>query len=537
LTDGRIDLPLPPPPPVWGDREPPWLPETLGRRAKAAEAPWKLDPDPRFADTVLDEGRVGDIAAMACAVRGSKHRYEGTARQDAAIACGAAGSWALAAVADGVGSVPDSHKASALAVRVFAAVMAKRLAQPGNEDPKASGRAVFKEVNKQLLELGGPKTTLTVAAVAAHAGPDGGYPFWIASIGDSPAYAIRGGGLEPLLKTERDDEFATTTAAMPTADLKTQYDPDQEGTLRPGEAIMLVSDGIGDLMIAEESEEFFAQRWRGAPTATEFMRHVQVRRRSFDDDRSAAVLWALPGPAPATPPRLLAEAVTRSADTSPGDAELTAARVQDLEVRAAVRRGNLAAVSARPRRAHLKLAYLHEQLVAVAAAPRPGSDAPYDAERWTATMLRTIEKWLPGPDMEEWVKGLWQGAFYSAASDLDLDGLASAVLAACPDHEGRIHYTIGVQGPISAAMSGSGIHRDLDEVAAKTVPFNGAVGGPLVVHTGEVEPDQSLLLASGIDPAALARPRRPGPLEVFGLLEDTGGDDDQLALALWGEPR
>jgi serine/threonine protein phosphatase PrpC len=536
LTDGRIDLPLPPPPPVWGDREPPWLPETLGRRAKAAEAPWKLDPDPRFADTVLDEGRIGDIAALACAVRGSKHRYEGAARQDAAIACGAAGSWALAAVADGVGSVPDSHKASATAVRVFAAVMAQRLAQPGNEDPKASGRAVFKEVNRELQRLGGPKTTLTVAAVAAHAGPDGGYPFWVASIGDSPAYAIRGGGLEALISAEREDEFATTTAAMPSADLKIEYVP-HEGTLRPGEALMLVSDGIGDLMIAEESREFFARRWRGAPNATQFMRHVQVRRRSFDDDRSAAVLWASPGPSPATPPRLLAEAVTRSADTSPGDAELTAARVQDLEVRTAARRGNLAAVHARPRRAHLKLAFLHEQLVAVAAAPRPGSDAPYDAERWTVTMLDIIEKWPPGPNIEKWTAELWQGAFQSTGSDFDLDGLASAVLTACPDHEGRIHYTIGVQGPMTAAKGGSGIHRDLAKVAAKTVPFESNVGGPLAVHSGEIEPDQSLLLASGIDPADLARPRRPGPLEVFGLLEDTGGDDDQLALALWGEPR
>lgn len=532
MSDGRLELALPVPRRAWGDREAPWAPDTVGRPARAAEAAWKIDPYPDFPDSVLDEGRVGDLDVLACAVRGSKHRFEGASRQDSAIAC-AAGPWALAAVADGVGSVPDSHLASAAAVRTVAAELARRLEQP-EADPAALGRAVFREVNRALEGLDGPRTTLTAAAVRTRPDAEGNYPFWVAAVGDSPAYAIAGDELAPLFATEREDEFATTTAALPSAEVKSSYRY-RTGRLRPGQALMLASDGLGDLMIAEELRAYFAGRWRSAPSAADFMRHVQVRRKSFDDDRSAAVLWALPGSELTRAPRLLPGVAERVGSTAVNDVEIRAARIRDMEVRAVSRRGGEASSSARPRQARLRLAHLHDRLVAVTAAPRPGT-ASIAAERWARKLLEIAEQWVPDASEEQWITGVWKGAWQSSGADFDLTELASAMVVAYPDHEGRVYYTAGVQGPVSAAKFGAGMHRELAEGPVPGVEIADMAGGPLHVYSGQLENDQALLLGSGVDPARLAEElRQPGPLQMFGALERAAGADDQTAVVLWGE--
>ncbi len=532
MSDGRLELALPVPRRAWGDREAPWVPDTVGRPARAAEAAWKLDPYPDFPDSVLDEGRIGDIDVLACAVRGSKHRFEGASRQDAALACAAEG-WALAAVADGVGSVPHSHLASAVAVRTVAAELARRLEHPEAE-PAALGRAVFKEANQALERLDGPRTTLTAAAVRARPDAEGNYPFWAAAVGDSPAYVIVGDELAPLFDTEREDEFATTTAALPSADVKSSY-RHRAGRLRPGQSLLLVSDGLGDLMIAEELREYFARHWRNAPVAAEFMRHVQVRRKSFDDDRSAAVLWASPGSELIRSPRLLPGVAERVGSAAVNDAEVRAASVRGMEVRAVARRGDTASASAGSRRAHLRLAHLHDRLVAVAAAPRPGA-ASIAAERWARKLLEIVEQWAPDTSDEQWLTGVWKAAWQSSGVGFDPAGLASAMVAAYPDHEGRVYYTAGVQGPATAAKFGAGMHRDLAEGPTPGVEVADMVGGPLHVYSGQLEDDQSLLLGSGLDPGRLAEElRRPGPIQMFGALERVCGADDQSAVVLWGE--
>jgi serine/threonine protein phosphatase PrpC len=537
MTERQLDLAAPPPKPLWGDREPPWLPDTVGRPARAAEAAWKIDPDPGFPDTVLEGGRVGDLDALACAVRGAKHRFEGTARQDAALAR-SCGRWALAAVADGVGSVPDSQLASEEAVRAFAAELSRRLEHDGT-DPARHGPGLFKDISLRLRRLGGPRTTLTAAAVEAVPNEEGNYRYWVGRVGDSPAYAIAGEELVPLFESEREDEYATATDALPTEGLADSYGR-ATGELRPGQALVLVSDGIGDLMIAEELRAYFARGWRSRPGAVDFMRQVQVRRKSFDDDRSAAVLWAAPGRSAPDAAPALKPAGPRLVSASPRDAEVSAARVRHIEVRSAARRGAEAAERGVPRSAGVLLSHLHDRLTAVAAAPRPGIGPRPGVERWRRELLEVIERCPPGPSEVEWTLSVWKAAYQSMDQEPDFDPseLASAVVTAYPDHEGQVYYTAGVQGPMAAVKIVEGIQQALSQRPGElVVQCEQMPGGSLDLYSGRLAEGQVLLLGGGFGAAAMEETlaRRPGPLQLFDALERQAGPDDAYAVALWGE--
>ncbi|MCD0445246.1 protein phosphatase 2C domain-containing protein [Glycomyces sp. A-F 0318] len=535
MTEGKLDLVPPPAPPAWGDRAEPWVPDTVGRRAKAAEAAWKLDPDPDFPDTVLDRGRLGDIEVLACAARGSKHRFEGTARQDAAIARAAAGSWALAAVADGVGSVPDSQQASTAAVQWLLIELTRRL-ETGEAEPHKMVRAAFGEVNRRLVNLGGPKTTLTAAGVEALPGPDGRYRSWVAAVGDSPVYFLRDGRLVAVFDLEREDEFGTATDAMPDRDLRNRLRL-RSAPIRPGDALALVSDGIGDLLGArsEEPKAYFAERWGAAPNPVDFMRHVQIRSRGFDDDRSAAVLWAAPGPTGQDAPALRDAARPSAAH----DVEIRAGRLRGLEVRAVSSRGLEAAREGRRRRARTVLFERAGRLVAITAAPT-GVDATADhVGPWVAAVREAVEGFPPDHPSSEWMPNLWSLAVraFDATPGARLDEVATAVLCAEPSPGGAVDYELALAGPVSAAIFGAGIHQELGTIRAPEHRWGTGPGEvPCRVHVDRLTPDQGLLLTVGVDPARFARlPERPGPLEAYGVLEGERAEEDQLALVLWGE--
>ncbi|THV43278.1 protein phosphatase 2C domain-containing protein [Glycomyces buryatensis] len=534
MTDRRLDLATPAPRAAWGDREGPWIPDTIGRTARAAEAAWKPDPDPRFPDTVLDHGTVGDITAMACAARGAKHRFEGTSREDAAIAVEAVGSWALAAVADGVGSVHDSRLASEEAVRVFARYMSRRIADSG-ERALTQGSGLFGEINRALGKLTGPKTTLTVAVVAAHPDGTGRYPFWAASVGDSPAYLISEGETHGLLIAEREDEFGTATAALPNHDIANVF-KQIRGELLPGEALMLVSDGIGDLMASEGPQRYFADNWGLVPSPLDLMRQVQVRSRGFDDDRSAAVLWAVPENADKAP------SLRPSAAMKPGgpvvrDVELSAAQTRGLEVRAAAARGAVAAAEGRARRSRVSLLEYGDRLVAIATAPvRP--DAAEAADLWARTFKETADnRPLLDPFEDWWAPRVWTQALRSLSEkdpNFDSGAVAATILCVEPASDGMVDYTLSHSAGLSASIAGAGLHRELAELRS---PEHHHDYGEheLWIYSDRLAEDQTLLLTYGIDPACIAEAdSRPGPLQTFDVVDRETGDDDQFMVAVWG---
>jgi hypothetical protein len=542
MTDNRIELTPPPAMRIWGDQEPLWAPETVGRRAKTAETPWKIDPDPDFPDTVFDSGRVGDVRVMACAARGAKHRYEGTARQDAAMAA-YAGDWALAAVADGVGSVPDSHRAATVAVRSCLATLAHRIEFAG-ANALLSGAAVFKHVSTELERLGGPKTTLTVAAVSAVPDQGGNYEGWVARVGDSPAYVLADGRFLPLFPEERADEFGTGTDALPTGRLRAERS-EKRIRLRSGQALALVSDGIGELIgtddrraashegpIPDDIREYYLNEWRCEPHPVDFIRQTQTRRRTYDDDRSAAVLWPVPGSAP-TAPTLRYGGNLRTWNPAVQDVELSAARHGAIEVRTAVTKG---APSDRERRSRIILAASGDRIVVVAAVAVPG--APALVDRWTKA-LRSFAEGMP-PDLPslDWTALVWHRAQLSLAEEPDFDpaALSTAVLCLEPSGTG-VHYTLSVSAGISAAIAERGVSRPIADVREpENTYLDRASGAEWFDYADQLGPEQRLQLTHGIDPAHAAAAERPGPMQTFGLLQGGSDGDDRLIVTAWSEP-
>ncbi|GAA1674131.1 hypothetical protein GCM10009830_20620 [Glycomyces endophyticus] len=538
LTPGR-------PTAAWGDREPPWVPETLGRRARTAEAAWKLDPDPAYPDTVYEQGRIGDVTVAAAAVRGAKHRYEGKPRQDSALARSAGGAWAVAAVADGVGSVDHSQVAAEAAVRLCIEDLARRLESSG-ADAFRQGRALFKHVNTRLERLQGPRTTLTVAAMAAKPDGDGFYPYWIARVGDSPAYVIDERRLIELFPLERDEDFSTVTAAMPTAALRDCF-RERMGLLSPGQALALVSDGIGDLIttdghraarsggpIADDSRDHFGERWSSAPDPLDFLRQTQLRRKSFDDDRSAAVFWtALPEHREPAPPLLPAGALPIG-PTLPRDLELRAGRHGDIEVRAAVAGSDLSKASGIPRRSRILIAAHADRIVAIVAAPIV-LGAERTVERWTSTLQAAVELMPPDQPSEDWTVLPWTHAVRTLRDDpeIHLDAIAAALICVEPT-AGSVHYTLSLSGGPSALIAGDGIQQSLGEPRRV---FTGTAGEPeMRLYADHLDEDKTLLLTYGLIPALIDRVHlRPGPLQTIDLLGRGTAQRERFAVVLWGE--
>jgi serine/threonine protein phosphatase PrpC len=542
MTDHRLELPPPGPARIWGDRGP-WVPDTVGRRGKTAEAPWKTDPDPDFPDTVFDGGRVGDVTVMACAARGAKHRFEGAARQDAAMAVTAAGAWALAAVADGVGSVPDSHLAATAAVRTALGELARGVELIGAE-ALLRGPALFKQLCLRLERLEGPKTTLTLGAVAAAPDAEGNYQWWVARIGDSPAYLLHGGRLTALFANEREDEYGTATAAMPTRDLKGAY-REQHGRLRPGQALVLVSDGIGDLIATDErraaakdgpidddAAEYYARHWQQEPSPVDFLRQTQTRRRTFDDDRSAAVFWTAPASAPQAS-TLRPGTSLRTGPQAVQDIEMSAARTGTLEIRTAVTKG---AASQRERRSRISVIPHGDRLVVIAVAAAARADAPVD--RWIRR-LRKAAKWLEDAHASpDWTAIVWSRALQSFAEEPDFDprGLATAVLSLEPTAAGA-DYTLSVSAGLAVSIAGAGLHQAIADLR----PPEGVYpdphhGGEFRLYADQLAPAQTLLLTNGVDPARIAGTEpRPGPLQALAILQAEPAEDGLIA-TVWSEP-
>lgn len=543
MSEHELRLPPLRPATVWGDCEPPWVPDTVGSRGRTAEAPWKPGPDPDHPDTVFERGRIGDVSVMAAAARGAKHRFEGALRQDSALACSAAGEWALAAVADGVGSVPGSHLASEAAVRLCLAELSVRLERSG-ADAFRQGPALFKHVAVELLKLKGPRTTLTVGAVAAAPDADGYHHFWTARVGDSPAYVLGSGNPIPQFVSEREDEYGTATAAMPTMDLRGSL-REKRGRLGRGRALMLVSDGIGDLIATDENRaarnggpiesdvrEYFGGHWRKEPAQLDFLRQIQVRRKSFDDDRSAAVLWVSPESEPGEATPLRPGSAFGVGRPLARDLELHAGRLGPLEIRAAASNSRSG-----PRRTRVVVDAHADRLVAIAVAPA-GPDAGPTVERWTGSLRTMIDRMPTDYRAEDWMPIVWTHALRSLNDDPEFQpGAASSALLCVEPTAEAVHYTLGISAGLSAAIAGAGIHRELAELREPEVIYEGTASEPSMrLYSDRLEENQTLLLTHAIDPALIAKDHlRPGPLQTLDLLRNGSRDDDPFAVVLWGE--
>ncbi len=275
---------------AWGDRGV-FRPRELGPPSLATGTPWRLNdvagvPD-AVPDTVLEAGRVGALEVRAASTRGTSHRFDGVVRQDAVGVGELDERYLLAAVADGVGAAPQAHRGAEIAVRHALGHLAAVL--PHVDLAAVDLAGALQAADRAVCEAGpSPRdrsTTLTLAVAEA----GGQRRYRVARIGDSPAFLLADGAFLPLFGGR------TGLLADPSTDcLPSPRRPAQRagGVLHPGQALVLASDGIGIPVLETQAGAYLADAWAEPPGPVAYLHQLQFDLRSFDDDRTAVVVWA-----------------------------------------------------------------------------------------------------------------------------------------------------------------------------------------------------------------------------------------------------
>ncbi|OLT31468.1 hypothetical protein BJF79_37030 [Actinomadura sp. CNU-125] len=253
-------------------------------------------------DMVFDGADLDGLTVRAASLRGDDHRYYGEPRQDSVAlwTVPLAGTDALVAcVADGVGSQPRSHEGSALACRLLRAEIERAADtwtwERAGELTAGAVVRVASAMTAHAAEAGlDPKAlSTTLAAAIVDAGPGGEpRPAAVLNIGDGAAYWLRGGALEPV----------RPAAADPGAivDSRTDALPGSPGTvrpmsawLRPGEALVLCTDGLSNPMHSADVRDRLVASWSAPepPGIIDFGWQLAFRAKSYGDDRSAVCIW------------------------------------------------------------------------------------------------------------------------------------------------------------------------------------------------------------------------------------------------------
>lgn len=261
-------------------------------------------------DIVLDGAAHGALTLRTASVRGDSHRYLGEARQDSVMTAhlGEKGSGELlaVAVADGVGSQPLSHLGSQHACQRALQVLGVRAQEvfetlaAGREDLFADlARQTAAHVGDHLVERAGPRglapvtysTTLRVLVVPLDPAVRTRGVF---TVGDGGTALLRDGSwdLAPGEGGQEKDEgrvIDTRTAALP---MSRSVSARLLDTL-PGDVLVVSTDGFSSPLAGEpEMRAFLTGAWGGgAPEPADFLWQFQYRVKSYDDDRTAAVLW------------------------------------------------------------------------------------------------------------------------------------------------------------------------------------------------------------------------------------------------------
>ncbi|MFE3516884.1 protein phosphatase 2C domain-containing protein [Streptomyces sp. NPDC059166] len=298
-------------------------PPTLGEPAHSGTKPPMYPPvplelpyvgaDPAAAvlpDIVVDGAQHGSSCVRAASVRGDSHRYLGEPRQDALcvtrIGRPGAGELLVLAVADGVGSAAHSHVGSNEACRLTAAYLDRAAEDLCAVLAAGDGAALAQLVDGVVGEIAVLLTDLALR----NGHPPAAYAttLRVLLVPLDPAVRLRGffavgDGGTALLRagrwtldiTEAGGEGSgvidTRTDALPLARSATTS---VIGPVAPGDVLLLCTDGLSTPLAGEpEMRAFLASAWGGGtvPGPADFLWQTQFRVKSYDDDRTAVVLW------------------------------------------------------------------------------------------------------------------------------------------------------------------------------------------------------------------------------------------------------
>ncbi|MBM2623212.1 protein phosphatase 2C domain-containing protein [Actinoplanes sp. LDG1-06] len=238
-----------------------------------------------------DGGTHGPLTVRAASVCGRKHASHGGTREDS-YALGRAQDCVVVTVADGVGS--SSARYSAVGARI-AAVEACRLGMEAVDNNRGMDAAdLCRGVSAAMSARAGSfvrggwdeqslATTLAMAWVCS----DGS--FTGLQVGDGRIYRLTEGGFEPN-GSDPDGPYDRTDSLPGSENAVRKF----SGRLRPGSALVVVTDGLSGAMASAEVSAHLTRCWAGVPTVAGFLHDVSFQRRGESDDRTAVGVWFKP---------------------------------------------------------------------------------------------------------------------------------------------------------------------------------------------------------------------------------------------------
>lgn len=259
----------------------------------------------KIPDTTVDGVSTAELELRAAAVRGLSHRHWGTPRQDA-YAFDVGQGWWTAAVADGLGSLKDSHVAAHAAAEaaVQSAGDALRADMVIDWDTILTNAREAMESALPRDESSDPSaplssvpprrgaSTLTVACGVKAAG--GEWCLSVMSIGDSRCSVLSEGSWMCVADpAESDPDLPVSTATDALPDARASAVRTGEAALAPGDTVAVFTDGIGAPFgqgggqVAAQLAEWWAQ----APHSLAFAGQVGFMRHGFHDDRACVAVW------------------------------------------------------------------------------------------------------------------------------------------------------------------------------------------------------------------------------------------------------
>ena len=324
-TDLVSDRLPPPAPPTEDTAHEPIVAPVYGPKTTFGSVPWwseknwwKVAESGEGNDVRAHVGTVGDLALAVTSVRGHKHRLGGAVNQDSyatrTVTLEDGRSFIIVVVCDGMGSA----QFSSYGARIFSQNMALVLAMTvigGPDDYQELldkyqtatldhvSESVFKyregefdapSISNNQITVRDIQCTMTFAIVPAFAQDPSDKTRYatMGFIGDSPAFLLENQEWNRI--DENKDGSGIWSSATEGA-INSDKMLLQKVAMRPGSALLLTSDGVGNYMRFEEKPTSLghdlATRWAQPVGMLEFIRDVSFETQSADDDRTAAVIW------------------------------------------------------------------------------------------------------------------------------------------------------------------------------------------------------------------------------------------------------
>jgi hypothetical protein len=259
-----------------------------------------------FAEGAQTDG----ITVRMAGSRGRDHMADGRPIEDA---CGvhvdSRGHWLLIAVADGVSASPNAHAAARAAVDVVMRIGPGWLSSGASATERGWARLfeeVADEVDKRTRGLPpsheGPRrpgiqqsrsaTTLSILAVPSGRMREREVVY--GSVGDTEILALpvdgQPGGCRWLLAATGDEQPGTEHVDS----LPGQHGRFRWGRSRwaSGEVLLVATDGFSKALgPGNELAGHLTSTWRTPPPVLDFLRQIDFRLATFNDDRAVVALW------------------------------------------------------------------------------------------------------------------------------------------------------------------------------------------------------------------------------------------------------